>query len=146
MSLDATKVGRRYGPYLYEVGGQKLREFAQAITGGVPSPSLPGEPLPPAYESGAIAPPSFANVFAIVPFFRACTDPELGIDPLMLVHGEQSYDFLAPVRAGDRLETIGTIAEVLDKPGKKLVVVTTETKNAAGALVVRARFTAVVIV
>lgn len=146
MSLDATRVGRRYGPYLYEVGAEKLREFAQAITGGVPSPSIPGEPLPAPYEAGAIAPPSFANVFAIVPFFRACTDPELGIDPLALVHGEQAYEFVAPVRAGDRLATIGTIAEVIDKPGKKLVVVTTETKNDAGAVVVRARFTAVVIV
>ncbi len=145
MTLDATRVGRRYGPYVYEVGAQKLREFALAISGGVPSPAIPAEPLPPRYETSAIAPPSFANVFAIVPFFRACTDPELGIDPLALVHGEQGYEFLKPVRAGDRLETVGTIAEVLDKPGKKLIVVRTETTNDRGELVVRGRFTAVVV-
>jgi len=146
MSLDASLVGRTYGPFPYEVGLEKLREFARAIRGGVPSPSVADDAaLPEPYAEGSIAPPAFANVFAMVPFFRCCTDPSLGIDPLMLVHGEQAYEFLAPVRAGDRLSTTGTVRSVVEKPGKKLLVMETETTNGAGALVVRGRFTALVV-
>ncbi|MFN7135730.1 MAG: hypothetical protein ACK4N5_26895 [Myxococcales bacterium] len=37
MPLNPEHVGRTYGPFLYDVGAEKIREFALAISGGVPS-------------------------------------------------------------------------------------------------------------
>ncbi len=146
MSVDRKHVGKRYGPFVYEVGAQKVLEFALAISGGVPSTAFAegrGD-LRPAYEDGRLAPPAFANVFAIQPFSKACLDPELGLDVLMLVHGEQAYEFLEPIRAGDVITTTGAIADVYEKSGKDFVVVEAESRNQRGELCVRSRWTAVI--
>jgi acyl dehydratase len=63
---------------------------------------------------------------------------------LLLVHGEQSFEFLAPVRAGDLLKTVGTVSELYEKSGKDFVIVTTVTTNQHSREVVRGVWTAVV--
>jgi acyl dehydratase len=156
--IDKKFIGRTYGPFVYEAGLEKMREFAYAVGGGIPSTgfSATGAPegLHPflhdeaAAKAGAwgsvIAMPNFAVTFAIVPFGKACTDPELNVNLVRLVHGEQKFEFFEVVRPGDRLTTHGTITNIFAKRSLDFLEVTTETKNQTGALVVRAVWTAII--
>jgi acyl dehydratase len=158
MALDKKHIGRRYGPFVYEAGVEKMREFAWAVGGTIPStgfttqgapvglhPWLTDQAAAQSSPYGAIiAMPNFAVVFAIGPFGRACADPEVGVDLLRLVHGDQEFEFFEPVKAGDVLTTSGEIADVSSKAGLDFLVVTTESTNQRGELVVKGRWTAVI--
>jgi hypothetical protein len=150
MAIDKKHVGNTYGPTTYVVGAEKLREFAYAISGGVPSMGFTGTGaptglLPQLWQGNEIVGfPSFCNVFAIAPFGQAVTDPKLGINLLMLVHGEQEYEFFEPIRPGDTITSTGEITDIFEKQGKDFVTVITESKNQDGKLVVRGRWLAVI--
>lgn len=158
MALDRRFIGREYGPFVYEAGLEKMREFAYAVGGSIPStgysatgapaglhPFLHDEAAAKASPHGAvIALPSFAVTFAIAPFARACADPELALNLLRLVHGEQAFEFFEVVRPGDRLTTTGKITDITTKRSLDFLQVTTETKNQRDALVVRAKWTAII--
>ncbi len=157
MALDPKFVGRSYGPFTYEIGREKLREFSLILAGSVPSAGTFGDPpahvSPLLYADDAakagpygdvIAFPSFAVVFAIRPFSAAIADPELGVDRVRLVHGEQELEFLGVMRPGDVLTTTGHIHELYRKAGMDFLVVSTETRNARGEPVVRGVWTAVI--
>ncbi|MFP2908431.1 MaoC family dehydratase N-terminal domain-containing protein [Pyxidicoccus sp. 3LFB2] len=157
MALDKRFIGREYGPFSYTIGAEKMREFTLAIGGATPGAATPGEP--PAHVSpllydeqaakagphgGLIAFPSFAVVFAIRPFSAAIADPELQINFQMLVHGEQELEFLDVMRPGDVMTTTGRIADLYDKARMSFIVVTSETRNQRGDVVVKGTWTAVV--
>lgn len=158
MALDKRFIGREYGPFVYEAGLEKMREFAYAVGGSIPStgysatgapeslhPYLHDEAAARASPYGSVIGfPSFAVTFAIAPFGKACSDPELALNLLRLVHGEQSFEFFEVVRSGDRLTTNGKITDILTKRSLDFLTVTTETKNQHGALVVRAKWTAII--
>lgn len=158
MALDPRFIGRSYGPFHYEAGLEKMREFAFAVGGGVPSTGFSGcgapEGLHPWYHDeaaategphgGVIAMPNFCVTFAITPFARACVDPELKVDLLHLVHGEQKFEFHQVVKPGDRLTTTGTITNIEAKRSLDFLEVTTETKNQRDELVVRGVWTAII--
>ncbi|MCP3062467.1 MaoC family dehydratase N-terminal domain-containing protein [Myxococcus sp. K38C18041901] len=157
MAIDKRFIGREYGPYSYTIGAEKLREFALALGGAHPSAGTLGEA--PAHVSpllhdeqaakagpygDLIAFPSFAVVFAIRPFGSAVADPELGVNLLMLVHGEQELEFLDVMRPGDVMSTTGRIANIFEKAGMEFVVVTSESRNQRGDVVVKGTWTAVI--
>lgn len=158
MALDKKHIGRRYGPFVYEAGVEKMREFAWAVGGTIPSTGFttlgPPEGLHPWLSDadaartspyGAIiALPTFAVVFAIGPFGKACTDPQLGVDLLKLVHGEQEFEFFEPVKSGDVLTTHGEIADISSKARFDFLVVASESRNQRGELVVKGRWTAII--
>ncbi|MFZ5469533.1 MAG: FAS1-like dehydratase domain-containing protein [Myxococcota bacterium] len=157
MPVDPKHVGKGYGPYVYTIGVEKLREFAYAVGGGVPSfgfgsgapeglhPYLWDEKAAKEGTYGSIiAFPTFAVTFAIAPFAAAVTDPALGIDLLMLVHGEQDFELFDVMRPGDVMTTHGTLTRIFEKAGKDFVVMETESKNQTGKLVVRGTWTAVI--
>jgi acyl dehydratase len=101
--LDESFVGRVYPPaFVYEVGREKIREFAEAI--GDPDPVF----RDPAAARAAghpdvIAPPTFLMVLSLPAQERLVGDPALGLDYSRVVHGKQSFRLIRPVRAGDRL-------------------------------------------
>lgn len=157
MALDKRFIGREYGPFVYTIGAEKVREFTLAIGGAVPGAGTPGEPLPhvspllhdaQAAKAGpygdVIAFPSFAVVFAIRPFSAALSDSEMGIDIQRVVHGEQELEFLDVMRPGDVLTTTGRIADIYEKARMGFVIVTTESRNQRGEVVVKGTWTGVV--
>jgi acyl dehydratase len=158
MALDKRFIGRKYGPYGYEAGVEKMREFALAVGGGIPSTGFSAQPAPATLHpwlhdreaargskyGGLVAMPNFAVTFAIAPFASACSDPELGVNLLMLVHGEQEFEFFKPVRSGDVLTTTGEIADIYSKKGLDFLVVTSHTVDGAGEPVVDGRWGAVI--
>lgn len=157
MPLDPKHVGREYGPYTYALGVEKMREFAFAVSGGVPSSNFGGgapSDLNPLFwdEEAAkkgpcgavIAFPTFAVNFAMKPFTDACTDPALEIDFVRIVHGEQEFEFHEVMRAGDVLTTRGRITRIYDKANLDFLVMETESVNQHGKKVLTATWTAVV--
>jgi acyl dehydratase len=61
-----------------------------------------------------------------------------------VLHGEQEYEFLAPIHVGDVLTVVSTVVDVYEKPGKRggimtFAVTETEYRNQMGTLVARAR-------
>ena len=156
MPIDARHLGRRYGPYRFEVGLERIRDFVAAVGGGVPGrvfSAPPTDPHPFTWEEaaarasrhrGLVAPPAFATAFAIQPFAVACSDPELGIDLVRLLHAEQEFEHGVPVRPGDELTTVGEIVEIRSRGSLEFLAVRTETVNGAGERVLVGRWTAVV--
>jgi acyl dehydratase len=156
MPIDPKFVGKKYGPFRYHIGLEKMREFAYAVGGGVPAAgfgSIPEGLNPLFYDEAAgqagphgsvIAFPTFAVTFAIAPFAAAVSDPELGINLLMLVHGEQEFEFFQVMKPGDVMTTTGTITQIFEKSQKDFLVVVSESKNQDGKLLVRGTWTAVV--
>ena len=138
MALDQSFVGRSYPPTRpYEVGREKIREFAEAI--GDANPAYTDAAA--AAELGhpdVIAPPTF--VFAIT--YRAARqvidDPKLGLDYSRVVHGDQRFAYSRPVRAGDRLSVVSTIESVKSMAGNDILDVRGEVHDESGEHVVTA--------
>jgi acyl dehydratase len=156
VAVDPQLVGRRWGPYRYTVGLEKLREYSSAISGGVPSYAVTGLPedLAPVLHDeelgrrsrygSVIGFPTFAVVFSVVPAQAALLDPGLGIDVFRVLHGEQEFEFLEVLRPGDVLETTGTLVEVGTRGQHDLLRIRTDSVNQHGRLAVRGLFTAIV--
>jgi len=147
----------RYGPYPYEAGFEKMRDFALATAGGVPTRMYEYDPDPAPHpwfvdeeaaaaspHRGVLAAPTFGAVFAMRPFAAALVDPALGLDLSRVLHGEQELAYGVPIRPGDRLETVGWVAAV-EKRGKRDVIsVRSTTVNQRGEVVLEGLWTAVV--
>lgn len=156
MSIDRKHLGRRYGPYRFTVGIEHVRDFVAATGGGVPGQvfAAPPERAHPwtwdedaaraSPYGGIVAPPAFAAAFAITPFAKACSDPELEVNVLRLVHSEQEFEFLEVVRPGDVLETSGEITGIRERGNLDFLEVSTTTTNQRGVPVVRGVWTAII--
>ncbi|MER5547614.1 MaoC family dehydratase N-terminal domain-containing protein [Streptomyces sp. NPDC002589] len=138
MALDQSFVGRTYPPTApYEVGREKIREFAEAV--GETNPVYADPEAAKAFgHSDVIAPPTF--VFSIT--FRAAglviEDPQLGLDYSRVVHGDQKFTYSRPVRAGDRLTVTSTIEGIKSLAGNDILDIRGEVRDEAGEHVVTA--------
>jgi acyl dehydratase len=138
MALDQSFVGRSYPPTRpYEVGREKIREFAEAV--GDANPAYTDRDAAEALgHPDVIAPPTF--VFAIT--FRAAQqvtkDPQLGLDYDRVVHGDQKFVYERPVRAGDRLTVSTTIEAIKSMAGNDILDVRGDVHDESGELVVTA--------
>lgn len=151
-----TTVGTRWGPFRYVVGAEKLREYAVAISGGVPSylsTGLPQDLHPVLHDEAAgarsgwgslIAFPMFAVLFSIAPAQAALLDPATEVDVFRVLHGEQEFEFREVLRPGDVLSTTGTLESHTTRGANTLFVIRTDSVNQHGRLAVRGRFTAFV--
>ncbi|MFJ9345620.1 MaoC family dehydratase N-terminal domain-containing protein [Streptomyces sp. NPDC101237] len=138
MALDQSFVGRTYPPTEpYEVGREKIREFAEAVGDTNPVYTDP-EAAKALGHSDVIAPPTF--VFSIT--FRAAgqvvEDPQLGLDYSRVVHGDQKFTYRRPVRAGDRLTVVSTIEAVKSLAGNDIIDIRGDVRDETGELVVSA--------
>ncbi|MEU2334978.1 MaoC family dehydratase N-terminal domain-containing protein [Streptomyces sp. NPDC006654] len=138
MALDQSFVGRTYPPTEpYEVGREKIREFAEAVGDTNPVYTDPEAAKALGY-SDVIAPPTF--VFSIT--FRAAgqvvEDPQLGLDYSRVVHGDQKFAYRRPVRAGDRLSVTSTIEAVKSLAGNDIIDIRGDVHDETGELVVSA--------
>jgi acyl dehydratase len=148
MPIDPRFKGKRYGPYTYAVAISPLPlsySMAVHLGAGALRPIYHDVAAGKASRHGSVvAPPTFCVNFAIRPFMEAVFDPDLAIDPTMLLHGEQEFEFHEVVRPGDVLTTTGTITDIYEKTGKDFFAVRTESRDQRDRLLVVAIWTAVV--
>ncbi|MDX2642448.1 MaoC family dehydratase N-terminal domain-containing protein [Streptomyces sp. NBC_00510] len=138
MALDQSFVGRTYPPTApYEVGREKIREFAEAV--GDPNPVYTDPDAAKALgHPDVIAPPTFPFVITYKASGQVVLDPELGLDYGRVVHGDQRFSYTRPVRAGDRLSVTVTIEAIKSLAGNDVIDVRGEVHDESGEHVVTA--------
>jgi acyl dehydratase len=135
--------GKAHPPIDYEVGREKIREYAYAV----------GEHDPIYHEAEAartagfrnvVAPPMFCVVYSARAMGPAVLDPELAIDLARMVHGSQEFAWGEPVVAGDVITTQATVKDLYEKGGMEFYVWESESKNQEGQTTVKGTWTNIV--
>jgi acyl dehydratase len=141
--VDASARDKSYPPHQYEVGKEKIREYAHAV----------GEENPIYFDREAAkeagfrdipAPPMFAAVYSAGSVGPAVLDGEVGIDLARMVHGGQEFVWGEPVCAGDTVTTEARVKDITERDGKGFYVFESVSRNQDGQQVVRATWTNIV--
>jgi acyl dehydratase len=153
---DKSKLGMEFPEFKFEVEKGKIAEFAMAI-----SQKEGKDQIDKVYtDSGhakkegfkdIICPPTFQTCFALwgggglMPIITT-----LGINLGRLLHGEEEYEYFAPIHPGDVVTCKTKVSDMYEKekknkPGKfmEFTVLETEIKNQKGELVIKSRSTLV---
>jgi acyl dehydratase len=122
----------------FEVTRNDIRRFALAI--GDTNPAyLDPEAAKALGHRDVVAPPTFlisASTGEAGGGF--ISDPELGLNYSLVVHGEERFEFHRPVYAGDVLETTTSIADIRDAGRNELMTLVSEiTSNGERVATVR---------
>ncbi|NGY03326.1 MaoC family dehydratase N-terminal domain-containing protein [Solimonas terrae] len=134
--IDTKWIGHRFATLRWEVEKGRLRFFAKAI--GETRPEYTDEEAARAAgHPSLLAPPTI--------LFSGPLDHDdvpkllelLGINMNNILHGEQGFEYHAPIHAGDVLEFDGRITDITAKKGGALELITRETRvtNQRGELV-----------
>jgi acyl dehydratase len=136
VTVDASFIGRRYPPTPpYLVSREKIREFADAIGADDAAYRDPAAAAKLGHPD-VIAPPTFPVVVSSLAAQALITDPELGLDYSRVVHGDQRFVYVRPVRAGDRLVCVCIVEEVMSRAGNDFLTTRTEVSTDTGEPVV----------
>jgi acyl dehydratase len=139
MQLDKKIIGHEFKAFSAVAEAGKVRLFCKAI----------GEEDPIYLDEAAAKKAGYARIPTPPTFLQAITndDPEkvgllklLNVDIGLILHGEQHYDYYAPVYVGDRITCQQKVVDLYDKKGGALWFVVSETsmKDQAGKLVAKA--------
>ncbi|GAA3651210.1 MaoC family dehydratase N-terminal domain-containing protein [Streptomyces chitinivorans] len=121
--MNTAYAGRVYPPTEpYEVGREKVREFAAAVGAG------PGD--------GRTAPPTFPIVLSMRAEKQVVDDPEFGLDFSRVVHRDQRFESVRPVRAGDRLTVTVEVVSADTVDGNDVVTLRGHIREADGGALV----------
>jgi acyl dehydratase len=141
--VNSEAIGKTYPPFEYEVGKEKIGEYARAV----------GEETPIYFDRGAAseagfrdvaAPPMFAVVYSTGSVAPGIFDPDVGIDFSMMVHGSQEFEWGEPVCAGDVITTVTSVKDISEKGGMGFYVFESVSTNQEGHEVVRGTWTNIV--
>jgi acyl dehydratase len=135
MALNRSCIGKSHSASPFQVALEALQQYARAYND--PNPHF----FDPAVPGGIVAPPMFAVVVTWIPLLSALTDPELRADLLRLLHRAQDMEFLAPIRAGDVINSTSKIASIESAAGGEVMSVALEARNQRDATVNRSTFT-----
>ena len=122
--------------WLFPIEETKVREFASAVKA-------------PKSESGDVSVPPTFPIFGSIALEGMGLLKGLDLDPRRVLHGEQEYEYVRPLRLGDRLICQTRIADDYEKAGKRggrmrFIVLETEMRDEkTGDLVVRAWATSI---
>ena len=143
MALNEEFVGRVFGPgEPYEVSRVKIAEFADAI--GEPSELCRDKAA--AQRAGypdVIAPPTLAIVIAMASTASMHSEPGLGLDYSMVVHGEESFSHSRPLHAGDVVVATTTVESIRAVGAMSMLVTSTDLSTTDGEHVCTAKSTLV---
>jgi acyl dehydratase len=136
MPLDPSFVGRTYPPTRpYEVGREKIREFAAAVGADHPAHHDPDAARALGHPD-LVAPPTFPVVMSMAAGNQVIDDPALGLDYSRVVHGDQRFSYIRPVYAGDRLTCVCTVEEIISRGGHDFLTTRTDVATEDGEPVV----------
>jgi acyl dehydratase len=143
VALKTDVVGKEWPAAEYEVGREKIREYANAVGEENPVHHDP-EAAKAAGFRNVVAPPMFCVVYSAPAMGPAILDPEVGINLAAMVHGGQEFEWGEPVCAGDVITTIAKLAEVYEKDGKGFYVFESTSTNQDSDETVKATWTDIV--
>jgi len=142
--FDKSKIGYSFPPFTIEVERGKIRELALAIGDD--------NPIYQSREAAQVAGYSDVPLFPTAPTLftfwgnakMVSQIVSLGINVMRVLHGEEEYEYLAPINAGDILTGVMTAVDGKTRQGKdgsSLDILTTEIRytNQHGQPVLNAR-------
>jgi acyl dehydratase len=142
--MSATEaIGKAYPAFEYEVGREKIREYANAV-GETNQVHFDRSTAQEAGFRDVVAPPMFAVVYSAGSVGPPIFDQEIGIDFMRMVHGGQEFVWSEPVCAGDVITTETTFKDFSEKDGRKFYVFESVSRNQEGQEVVRGTWTNIV--
>jgi acyl dehydratase len=140
MPVNTDAIGRKWPAVDYEVGREKIREYAHAV----------GETNPVHHDREAaraagfrdvVAPPMFCVVYSAPAVGPGVLDPEVGINLAAMVHGSQEFIWGEPVCAGDVITTRARLTDVHEQDGRGYYVFESVSTNQNGEQTVRGTWT-----
>jgi acyl dehydratase len=135
MALDPSFAGKQFPPSpVYEVGREKIAEFAAAVGSDHPAHRDPEAARALGYKD-VVAPPTFAVIVAQRCEAQYVADPASGIDFTRVVHGEEKFRHTRPIVAGDRLVATLHVDAVRAMGGHGMVSTRVEIADQTGAAV-----------
>jgi acyl dehydratase len=143
MPVKTEAVGKEWPPTTYEIGKEKIREYATVI--GIQNPvHFDREAAKAAGFRDVVAPPMFCVVYSAPALAPAMFDPEVAMNFAAMVHGGQEFVWGEPACSGDEITTTASCLEIYEKDGKGFYVFETRSVNQDGAEVVRGTWTNIV--
>lgn len=142
--MDFSAAGKTFPPYEFHVERGKIREFAEAI--GDDNPVYRDPDYAARAVGGILAPPTLTRTFLYEP--KTASEALKVKDWSYIVHGEQEFEYLAPIFAGDVLTAQDTIVSMTEKESRRagklqIAVIETVFRNQRGEKVQIARRTLV---
>jgi acyl dehydratase len=121
--LSEAHTGRSYRPTpAYEITAAKIAEFAAAL--GDDNPAYEGD--------SPLAPPTLAAMIAFAAWDQMFADAELDLELRRIIHADQRFTYVRPLRAGDRVTATLTIDKVRARGTTELVSCSIAVHDAAG--------------
>ncbi|MCZ6828236.1 MAG: MaoC family dehydratase N-terminal domain-containing protein [Gammaproteobacteria bacterium] len=136
--LDRSYIGHSFPAHSVPVETGQLKFFAMAV--GEDNPIYSDEAAAKAAGYRALpAPPTFVFSLNASGTDVAAKYAPMGVDLARLLHGEQQFDYFAPICAGDVITLESTITDIYDKKGGALEFAVEETTatNQHGELVAK---------
>ena len=124
MPIDLSAVGKEMPPSTFEYTEQDVMLYALGV-------GATTEELDFIYEKNLKVLPTYA-VIAGMSAMGGMMDVLQGVNPAMLVHGEQRIELRGPLPTSGKLSGKGRISAIYDKGSGALLVIDSETKDESG--------------
>ena len=128
MSVDRALIGYALPAFEVLASAERIAQFARAIGSSDPAP--------------AVAPPTFMKAIEGENNSSRRILDALGVDLKRVLHAEQQFDYLAPIRSGDRLRVQRTVTDLYERKSgamEFIVIESTVTRLADDQLAGRSR-------
>src|SRR3954447_5922245 len=143
MSVKTDAIGKEWPASTYEVGKEKIGEYARVL--GIENPvHFDREAARASGFRDVVAPPMFCVVYSSPAVGPAMFDSEVGMNFAAMVHGAQEFEWAEPACSGDEITTTVQCAEIYERDGKGFYVFTSDSVNQDGAATVRGTWTNIV--
>ena len=141
--FDKSYIGHSFPPFTIEVERGKIRELVLAIGDSNPIYSSKGAAQAAGFEDVPLYPTS-PTTFSFWGNRQGGNQlASLGINVMRILHGEEEYEYLAPVYPGDVLTGVVTVVDGKTRQGQvgSMDIITIETSytNQQGTNVLKAR-------
>jgi acyl dehydratase len=143
MALKTDAVGKSWPSTTYQVGREKIKEYATVL--GIENPVH--FDVGAAREAGfrdVVAPPMFAVVYSAPSVGPPIFDPEIELNFAMMVHGGQEFEWGPLVVAGDEITTTASVKDISERDGRGYYVFESVSSNQRGEQVCRGTWTNIV--
>jgi acyl dehydratase len=140
MGLNQSLKGKEYPEVSLTVERDQVLQFDDAI--GEQNPEFrEAEAARSAGHTDQLAPPTFVTKVQIMASAQVVLDQELGLNYMMVVHGEQEFEWRRPVVVGDVLTAVPRIADIYAKGPNEFLLIEAEVKDSSGETVAVSRTT-----
>jgi acyl dehydratase len=131
MPLNPSLKGKEYPEVSLQAERDQVVQFADALGEDGPVFRDPQEGKAAGYPE-QVAPPTFVTKIQILSSAQVVLDQELGLNYMMVVHGEQEFEWRRPVVVGDVLSAVPRIADIYARGRNEFLVIEAEVKDESG--------------